>query len=184
MHAKMPLMMALASTFALVACQTGQYPQYPGTAAAPPATQSDAYANEQDEVLLRELRLTGVNVSRDGGSVVLNIEPGVLFPTDSAEPGPQARTMLHNLAQVLKRYPSSTIDVDGFTDTTGSPAYNLRLSEERAESVADVLTAEGVESFRIQTKGYGESFPKVQTAEGIDEPRNRRVEITITPYSG
>jgi outer membrane protein OmpA-like peptidoglycan-associated protein len=63
----------------------------------------------------------------------------------------------------------------------GAAAFNLRLSEQRAKAVADILLGEGVAAPRISTRGFGENFPRVPTRDGVNEPRNRRVEITLAP---
>ena len=92
---------------------------------------------------------------------------------------------LNSIAESLIKYPNSLVDVYGFTDTTGSNALNQGLSERRAQAVADYLAARGVARSRIETRGYGESydFLRVKTADGVDEPLNRRVEIKIIPIS-
>jgi outer membrane protein OmpA-like peptidoglycan-associated protein len=81
----------------------------------------------------------------------------------------------------LKRYDTTRVIVGGYTDTAGSAAFNLRLSARRATAVANILLREGVEDWRIATRGFGESFPRVPTRDGVSEPRNRRVEITLAP---
>ena len=89
------------------------------------------------------------------------------------------------MAQNLLEYPNSLIDVYGFTDTTGSDALNQRLSEQRAQAVADYIAARGVARSRIATQGFGEQYDylRVKTADGVAEPLNRRVEIKIIPIS-
>jgi hypothetical protein len=71
------------------------------------------------------------------------------------------------------------------TDTTGSTATNQRLSEQRAQAVADYIAARGVARSRLATKGYGETYDylRVKTADNVNEPLNRRVEIKIIPIS-
>jgi outer membrane protein OmpA-like peptidoglycan-associated protein len=90
---------------------------------------------------------------------------------------------LTNMAATLRRYPSSFVDVIGHTDSTGSAEYNQRLSERRAQAVADVLLARGVKSERVVAYGYGLTKPVAtnDTAEG--RAANRRVEIKITPLT-
>jgi outer membrane protein OmpA-like peptidoglycan-associated protein len=67
--------------------------------------------------------------------------------------------------------------VNGYTDSSGSPAYNLKLSQRRADSVAKELVSDGVQRSEIDIHGYGETHPLVPTADGVREPQNRRVEI-------
>src|SRR3546814_15949092 len=83
------------------------------------------------------------------------------------------------IAGILKSYDKTVIHVVGHTDTTGSDEYNMRLSESRANSVASYLSSQGVPSNRIRTEGRGEREPLIRTADNVNEPRNRRVDIVI-----
>jgi outer membrane protein OmpA-like peptidoglycan-associated protein len=74
---------------------------------------------------------------------------------------------------------TTQIDVNGYTDLSGSAAYNKRLSVRRAESVAAELVRDGVSQDDIVMKGFGETNPLVPTAKGVREPQNRRVEIIL-----
>ena len=79
----------------------------------------------------------------------------------------------------LARYRLTLVEVNGFTDTSGTSEHNQRLSEDRAYAVADELARDGVDRRRIQAQGYGESRLAVPTPDGVREPRNRRVEIVL-----
>ena len=138
-------------------------------------------ANAEESALLRDLRSNGLDAAHDGISIVLILGDDILFASGSAQLNVKARDLLKAMAGVLKRYGSTQIDVEGYTDTAGGAALNLRLSEQRAKAVADILLAEGVEPPRITTRGFGENFPRVPTRDGVSEPRNRRVEITLAP---
>ena len=146
-----------------------------------PFTREADFGDEEETALLRDLRENGLDAAHDGISIVLILGDDILFAIGSAELNPKARDMLKAMASVLKRYGSTHINVGGYTDTAGGAALNLRLSEQRAKAVADVLMDEGVTQARITTKGFGESFLRVPTADGVNEPRNRRVEITLAP---
>ena len=130
---------------------------------------------------MRDLRSNGLDAAYDGISIVLILGDDILFASGSSDLNPKARDLLKAMASVLKRYASTHIGVEGHTDTAGGAALNLRLSQLRAKAVADILLAEGVAAPRITTKGFGESFPRVPTRDGVSEPRNRRVEITLAP---
>jgi outer membrane protein OmpA-like peptidoglycan-associated protein len=69
--------------------------------------------------------------------------------------------------------------VNGYADRSGTPAYNQRLGQRRAESVAAELVRDGVPRTAIDVQSFGESHPLVATADGVREPQNRRVEIII-----
>jgi OmpA-OmpF porin, OOP family len=100
------------------------------------------------------------------------------FELDSAELTQDARTKLAEFAEALKdgRLASRSFVVEGFTDATGTAAYNLTLSERRAQSVTDFLVANGVEPSRIRAVGKGQSEPRVPDPY---DPINRRVEMRI-----
>jgi len=73
------------------------------------------------------------------------------------------------------------IAIEGFTDSIGSPDSNQRLSERRAQAVKDALTGRGIESRRIDARGFGPSFPVASNATETGRQLNRRVEIVINP---
>jgi len=87
------------------------------------------------------------------------------------------------VASVLAEYPKTYIDVMGHTDADGSEVYNQALSERRAAAVANYLSARGVQSARLATKGFGEMKPIAsnETVEG--KAANRRVEIKLVPVT-
>jgi outer membrane protein OmpA-like peptidoglycan-associated protein len=146
-----------------------------------PFTTEADFVGEEETALLRDLRSNGLDAAHDGISIVLILGDDILFASGSARLNAKARDLLKAMAGVLKRYGSTHIDVEGYTDTAGGAALNLRLSQQRAQAVADILLAEGVEPPRITTRGFGESFPRIPTRDGVSEPRNRRVEITLAP---
>jgi outer membrane protein OmpA-like peptidoglycan-associated protein len=146
-----------------------------------PFTRDADFVNDEEGALFRDLRANGLDAAHDGISIVLILGDDILFAIGSSQLNPKARDLLKAMASVLKRYASTHINVEGYTDTAGGAALNLRLSEQRARAVADVLLAEGVAAPRITTKGFGENFPRVPTRDGVNEPRNRRVEITLAP---
>ncbi|MGB7371330.1 OmpA family protein [Erythrobacter sp.] len=154
-----------------------------GSAGAVVGKQFDDQIRELDEVT----QGTGVDVEEigDQDAILVRLPDGVTFASGSAQVSPSFRNTLDAVADSLIRYPNSLIDVYGFTDTTGGDQLNQNLSERRAQSVADVLVANGVARSRIETRGYGESYDylRVKTADGVAEPLNRRVEIKIIPVS-
>jgi outer membrane protein OmpA-like peptidoglycan-associated protein len=128
---------------------------------------------------------SGVDVTTtDGGDAILvNLPDGVTFATGSAAINPGFRTLLDRVAASLQQYPNSLVDVYGYTDTVGSATSNQRLSEQRAQAVANYLISRGVSSSRLRWMGFGETSLKVQTGDNVNEPQNRRVEIKIIPVS-
>jgi outer membrane protein OmpA-like peptidoglycan-associated protein len=146
-----------------------------------PFTRDASFGSAEESALFRELRSNGLDAAHDGISIVLVLGDDILFNSGSSQLNPKAHTLLKAMATVLKRHGTTQIDVEGYTDSAGSAAFNLRLSQQRARAVADVLMSEGVDAPRISTRGFGESFPRVPTRDGVSEPRNRRVEITLVP---
>ncbi len=88
---------------------------------------------------------------------------------------------LNRVANVLKQYPETNIQIAGYTDSSGSEDYNQRLSERRAESVKNALVGMGVTPSRLTTIGYGESKPIASNNTEAGRQQNRRVEIRIIP---
>ena len=140
--------------------------------------------DQQIKELEEQTAGTGVDVSEtDGGEAILvNLPDGVTFSTGSYTISPGFRDLLDRVAGSLRQYPNSLIDVYGHTDTTGSATTNQRLSEQRAQAVANYLISQGVSSSRVRWMGFGETRLKVSTGDNVNEPLNRRVEIKIIPF--
>ncbi len=142
------------------------------------------YMDNQEAELRDRLRASGVSVTRVGDNIHLNMENDILFDTGSAFLYAEAQSIIDSVALVLTEYRQTYVNVNGFADTVGARAFNQTLSQQRAEGVADSLMRGGVEPVRINPRGYGETNLAVATADGVDEPRNRRVEIVLEPFRG
>jgi outer membrane protein OmpA-like peptidoglycan-associated protein len=104
----------------------------------------------------------------------------VFFDFDRADLKPDAQSVVRQAAQNFPRTQGVTrIEATGHADRSGTDAYNLRLSQRRAEAVRDELVRQGVPANQIVIAAKGEREPLVQTADGVREPQNRRVEIII-----
>ena len=141
------------------------------------------YMDEQEKKLRQQTAGTGIDVTRDGDNLILNMPSNVTFAVDSSAIQPAFQTTLGNVANTLSQYEKSYVDVLGHTDSTGSDAYNQALSERRAEAVANFLANSGVQRARLATRGYGESQPIASNATEEGRAANRRVEIKIVPIS-
>lgn len=141
--------------------------------------------DQQIKELREQTAGSGVDVSEvDGGQAILvNLPDGVTFATGSYAINPGFQTLLDRVAASLQQYPNSLVDVYGHTDTVGSAASNQRLSEQRAQAVANYLIGRGVSSARIRWMGFGETQLKIATGDNVNQPMNRRVEIKIIPVS-
>jgi hypothetical protein len=109
-------------------------------------------------------------------------EPGtflIFFVTDQATLTPDGARVVAEAAEAYQETGAARIVVTGHSDTTGSAAHNLELSQRRAELVANELIRRGVPATDIATVGRGEEDLLVPTADGVSEPRNRRVEIVV-----
>jgi outer membrane protein OmpA-like peptidoglycan-associated protein len=140
------------------------------------------YMDVQEAKLRQQLEHTGVSVTRSGDNIILNMPANITFAVDRAEVNPNFVDTLGSVALVLKEYKSTMIEVAGHTDSTGSDAYNQRLSQQRAQSVSSVLIANGVQSIRIDSVGYGESRPIASNGTASGRQQNRRAELTLLPY--
>jgi outer membrane protein OmpA-like peptidoglycan-associated protein len=121
------------------------------------------------------------NVERREDRLLVSFSGDVLFDTGSARLSPGAQQRLGQLAQTLVRYPESNVIVNGHTDAVGDESYNLRLSESRAQAVANYLIGQGVAAQRLRAVGHGEQFPVASNATEAGRQQNRRVDIEIVP---
>jgi outer membrane protein OmpA-like peptidoglycan-associated protein len=103
----------------------------------------------------------------------------VFFDWDRADLTERARQIVSEAAQASTHVATTKIEVNGYTDLSGTAAYNEKLSVRRARSVEAELVKDGVAQGEISIHGYGESNPLVPTAKGVREPQNRRVEIIL-----
>ncbi len=108
--------------------------------------------------------------------------PGVdplLFAFDSATLTFEGEARLRGVADDWKTQPERSIQIDGFTDSTGPAEYNRRLSERRARAVRDFLVGIGLDPKRLVVSGHGESDPTASNATSAGRSQNRRTEIQI-----
>jgi outer membrane protein OmpA-like peptidoglycan-associated protein len=101
----------------------------------------------------------------------------VFFDWDKDAVTREGQAVIRQAADAYKAGAQVQIQVTGYTDRSGSPGYNQRLSERRANNVARALAALGVPKAQMIVGGRGENDNRVPTAEGVREPQNRRVEI-------
>ncbi|MGH7154207.1 MAG: OmpA family protein, partial [Acetobacteraceae bacterium] len=103
----------------------------------------------------------------------------VFFDWDKATLTDRARQIIHEAATNSTHVQFTQIEVNGYTDTSGTPKYNMGLSIRRANAVAAELVRDGVPRNVIAIRGFGETHLLVPTGPGVREPQNRRVEIII-----
>lgn len=103
----------------------------------------------------------------------------VLFDTGRADLKPGAGRMLDQLAQFLMEHPERRVQIDGFTDSVGTDAFNEVLSQRRADAVKQALMFRGVDASRVSTEGYGKAYPVASNTDSGGRQMNRRVEVVI-----
>ena len=138
--------------------------------------------NRMDKQAKRiEEEIPGAEVERvgEGISVVFDEESGVKFATNKAMLTTDSKATLDRLAGIFQEYPNSNILVDGHTDSSGDDAYNMTLSQKRAQAVTDYLVAKGLSSGRFTTSYHGETQPKFDNTTAEGRAKNRRVELGI-----
>jgi len=143
-----------------------------------------AALDRQQRELEAGLGGSGATVVNTGNELVVTLPEAITFDTDSAVVHPEYVDEIAFVARSLRDNPQSTVRVVGHTDNTGSTAHNQGLSERRAAAVAQVLTGNGVEAWRVQTVGVGLSQPVASNDTPGGRAQNRRVEIVITPTAG
>ncbi|MGC9953535.1 MAG: OmpA family protein [Rhizomicrobium sp.] len=196
------LFLAAASALTLAACQNAppaelpppiaQPAPQPSTPVAPPqqivpaGPLTQASVGRYMDALERDLRLrlrgSGIAVARRGDDMLLTFPNTRLFASESLSPSGQG--VLGSVAQVLRRYDHTQVQVNSYTDTSGSPEQNLAVSQKRAALVGDALARSGIAAARIEAHGFGEANLKVATGDHVNEPRNRRIELRITARPG
>ena len=119
-------------------------------------------------------------VERVGEGINMTFNSGLLFQINSSALSEAAKTNLEKVAGVFVKYPETNILIEGHTDDTGTPEYNMELSKKRAYSVSEYLQSKGVSASRMNVKWYGESQPKVPNTTDANRTQNRRVEVAIT----
>lgn len=129
--------------------------------------------NQQVQILMERLQ---AKQTQRGTVITLG---DVLFQLDRAELTPNGMQSVRELGNYLLQHPDRQVVVEGFTDSTGSRDYNLRLSQARADSVRSALVAMGVNPRNITTHGFGQDYPVASNDTVQNRALNRRVEVTI-----
>lgn len=128
-----------------------------------------------------ENEIPGAEVERvgEGINVTFDETSGVYFDTEQYDINSKSAQTLNALIDIFKEYPNSNILIEGHTDSTGSSAYNLTLSKNRAQSVTNYLVSNAIDPSRLNTTWYGETQPKYDNSTVEGRSKNRRVELAI-----
>lgn len=135
------------------------------------------HMDKQAEEMKRDL--ANAKVERVGEGIKITFDSGILFETNSSDLQSVARGNIESLVKILNKYPDTNIFIEGDTDSEGTDAYNQKLSERRAQAVADYQRGLGIAGARISTVGLGESNPVASNDTVAGRQQNRRVEVAI-----
>ncbi|MCC5853953.1 MAG: OmpA family protein, partial [Alkalimonas sp.] len=125
----------------------------------------------------------GVKIHREGDNLRLEIPSQLTFEINRSDIRPQLYPVLNDIARVLANYDKTMLIISGHTDDTGPYDFNMRLSLQRADSVSSYLAAQGVLPIRMETQGFGPTYPMVPNTSEANRALNRRVEIHIEPVT-
>ena len=139
------------------------------------------YQDNQERALRERMQGTGVDVVREGDHITLDMPEAITFAFNSSTLNRNAYSVLDRVADTLREYDQTMIEVAGHTDSIGSDAYNDKLSRERAQSVANYLVSRGISGQRLIITGAGERYPIASNDTEAGRAENRRVEMTIVP---
>lgn len=140
-----------------------------------------AYQDRQEAELRRQTAGTGVDVERDGDVIKLNLPDGVTFDFNKTNVKSQFYPALNSIASTINQYDQTIVEINGHTDNIGSLSANQKVSDERARSVGSYLSAQGVQSVRMEMHGYNYQYPVASNDTEQGRALNRRVEIRLIP---
>ncbi len=139
------------------------------------------YMDTQEAKLRQQLEATGVRVERIGDTIKLIMPGNITFDTSSSSLKSSFTDVLNSVVAVVKEYDKTLLQINGYTDSTGSFEYNQNLSEQRAESVARFFLNSGVAASRVRTAGMGPRDPIASNDTAAGRAQNRRVELSLIP---
>jgi outer membrane protein OmpA-like peptidoglycan-associated protein len=140
-----------------------------------------SYMDKQEKELREELSGSGVKVIRDGDILKLDIPAQLTFDINRSDIKANLYPVFNDIAKVLRQYEKTMLVIAGHTDDTGPYQYNMNLSMARADAVKNYLVAQNVQPIRLETQGYGPTYPAVPNTSDANRAQNRRVEIHIEP---
>ena len=165
---------------AIIGKQTGNTATGAAVGAAVGGTAGALIGRHMDKEAEELAKVEGAKVERVGEGIQLTMESGILFATNQSTLQPDARQNIQKMADVFTKYPDTNLVIAGHTDSDGTDEYNQKLSERRAQAVADYLRSLGVAGARLQTIGLGETTPVDSNETSAGKQANRRVEVTVS----
>ncbi len=139
------------------------------------------YMDQQEAQFKQELQGSGIDIEREGNNIRLIMPSNVTFGSNQSNISSSFDPALSAVARVMNKYDKTFLTIEGHTDSSGDDAYNMTLSEKRAQSVRNFLQRQGVNGQRLEVTGYGETQPIASNDTSFGRSQNRRVEINIVP---
>ncbi|MFP5042315.1 OmpA family protein [Parasediminibacterium sp. JCM 36343] len=124
--------------------------------------------------------LPNAKVERVGEGIVVEFSDKILFSINQYNLSPAAKASLDKLVAVLVKYPDTNIEIQGHTDNTGSAAYNLKLSQQRADAVKAYIVSNAIDASRLTSKGFGADSPQYSNDTKEGQAQNRNVQFVIS----
>jgi len=121
------------------------------------------------------------SVKQETRGTIITLSGAVLFPSGKATVLPGAMAALDNVVTALKSTPDRDVTVEGHTDSNGARAFNMELSQERADAVRAYLIEHGIPSETVKARGLGPDRPVAENRTPEGRANNRRVEIIVSP---
>ncbi len=137
-----------------------------------------AYMDKQAKDIADDLG-DDATVTRVGEGIVVSFDSGLMFDFDSYALREDTRSNLKKLAESMKKYDDTNVNILGHTDSVGSSSYNQTLSERRSGAVTYFLNQQGIPATRIVSTGLGETDPVATNQTDAGRQLNRRVEVVI-----
>lgn len=155
---------------------------FTGPVPSAPTSGGIAYYQDRQEKLLSERLLgTPVRMQRNADTIKLIVPGKIAFALNSEQIQPDFNAVLEGVAQILKEYSKTVVEIKGYTDSTGSFEHNQQLSERRAQSIGNYFIAHQIAAARIRSTGYGPRNPLAGNDTESGRDQNRRVEIELVP---
>ncbi len=140
-------------------------------------------AQAQQEAAQAQAELEALKATPTPRGLVLTLGD-VMFDTGKSELKSGGMRKIDQLAQFLTEHPQRRVEIDGFTDSVGSDAYNEELSQRRADAVKAALVSRNIDPGRISTEGFGKAYPVASNNDSGGRQLNRRVEVVIGGANG
>ena len=120
-------------------------------------------------------------IKQDTRGTVITLSGSVLFASNKSDLLPAAMAALDNVVTAIKSDPSRNVTINGYTDSQGAKAYNMDLSQKRADSVRNYFVQHGIDQGMVKAVGYGPDSPIADNGTAEGRANNRRVEIVLSP---